>query len=190
MPVEGLAQLLDANLSQGVQYVEVQETVNFGDLAGPERTQDRSAFAEALAGTTDKKTREYKAARRNVERWVKGRRPMVVSRRRIAGARRVSNARLAAFRRHGGDCRLQVVWYEARRPEWLPAKAWVHIRQQVMRAIVRDWAEDTDEGRLLAAGRLFREFIDRYQVPNPEDWERDVIVIDLRLVPSKGAQDG
>jgi hypothetical protein len=190
MPVEGLAQLLDANLSQGVQYVEVQEVFNFGDLAGPDRTQDRSAFAEALAGTADKKSREYKAARRNVERWVKGRRPMTISRRRIVGARRQSNARLSAFRVHGGDCRLQVSWYESRKPEWLPPNSWVHLRQQVMRRIIRYWSEDTDEGRQLAAGLLFREFIDRYQVPNPEDWERDVIVIDLRLVPSKGSPDG
>lgn len=176
-----LPQLLDANLSQGVAYVEVEETINFGDLAGPDMTAQRSAFAEALAGTADKKSKAYKAARRNVERWVKGRRPMVVSRRRIAGARRQESERLRAFRAHGGEVRLQVSWYESRRPEWLPPQAWVHVRQQVMRAIIRDWAEGDAQ---LAAGRLFREFIDRYNVPNPEDWERDVVVVDLRLVPT------
>lgn len=188
MPAEGLAQLLDANLSQGVAYVEVQETVDFGELAGPDMTAQRSAFAEALAGTGDKSSKAYKAARRNVERWVKGRRPMVVSRRRIAGARRQESERLRAFRLHGGECRLQVSWYESRKPEWLPPKAWVHIRQQVMRAVIRDWSTGDDEGHQLAAGRLFREFVDQYEVPNPEDWERDVIVVDLRLVPSQRAR--
>jgi hypothetical protein len=186
MAAEGLAQLLDANLSQGVAYVEVEETINFGDLAGPSMTEQRSAFAEALAGTTDKKSREYKAARRNVERWVKGRRPMTVSRRRIAGARRQESARLSAFRVHGGDCRLQVSWYETRKPEWLPPNSWVHLRQPVMRRIIRYWAEGDEEGHALAAGLLFREFVEQYAVPNPEDWERDVIVIDLRLKPSQG----
>jgi hypothetical protein len=181
MAQEALAQLLDANLSQGVSYVEVEETIDFGELAGPDKTADRTAFAELLSGTTDKKSKAYKAARRNVERWVRGRRPMVISRRRIASARRQTSARLSAFRVHGGDCRLQVSWYESRRPEWLPPKAWVHVRQPVMRAVIRDWSDGDHE---LAAGRLFREFVERYQVPNPDDWERDVIVIDLRLQPS------
>jgi hypothetical protein len=179
---EVLPQLLDANLSQGVEYVEVQEVVDFGGLAGPSMTAERSAFAELLAGTTDKKTKAYKAARRNVERWVKGRKPMVISRRRIAGARRQSSARLAAFRAHGGECRLQVSWYESRRAEWLPPKAWVHLRQRAMRQIVRYWADGDPQ---LAAGALFREFVEQYRVPNPDDWERDVIVLDLRLVPSQ-----
>jgi hypothetical protein len=183
--VEGLAQLLDANLSQGVSYVEVEETINFGDLAGADMAPQRTAFAEALAGTADKKSKAYKAARRNVERWVKGRKPMVVSRRRIAGARRQESARLRAFRAHGGECRLQVSWYESRRPEWLPPKAWVHLRQRAMRAIVRHWAEGDDEGKQLAAGTLFREFVEQYKVPNPDDWERDVVVVGLRLVPAR-----
>jgi hypothetical protein len=33
------------------------------------------AFAEALSGTTDTKSRAYKAAMRNVERWRRGRQP-------------------------------------------------------------------------------------------------------------------
>lgn len=178
-----LPELLNANLSEGVELVEVEEqrAVDFTELEGPDRKLERAAFAEALSGTSDKKSKAYKAARRNMERWIKGRVPMTYSVRRIVMARRQSNERLSAFRMHGGECRLQVSWYESRKPEWLPPQRWVHLRQQVMRGIVREWAA----GELRAAADvLFWEFLEQYKVPNPEDWARDVVVIDLRLVPT------
>jgi hypothetical protein len=177
-----LAQLLDANLSEGVAAVElVEETVEFGDLAGPAMRAERTAFAEALSGTSDKQSRAYKAARRNVERWVAGRRPMRVSVRRIVSARRQQGARLTAIRAAGADVRLQVSWYATRRPEWLPPHRWLHIARDPMRRVVRHWADGDHE---LAAGALFTAFARAYNVPNIDDWMRDVEVVDLALRPT------
>jgi hypothetical protein len=183
MAADALPELLDAELSQGVDEVEVvEETIDFGDLAGPEHTAERTAFAELLAGTEDKKSRAYKAARRNVERWVKGRRPVTVSVRQIVTARRQQSERVRAFRLHGGEMRVQVSWYAERKREWLPPQRWVHVRQRVMREVVRAWAAGALER---AAGVIWREFLEQYNVPNIRDWMRDVIVTDLRLEPSR-----
>lgn len=177
-----LAGLLDLELSRGVEQVEVleAETIDFGELAGPEHRADRTAFAELLAGTEDKSSRPYKAARRNVERWVKGRVPMQVSVRRIVAVRRQQDARLAAMRRHGGRARMLVSWYSSRRPEWLPPRRWVTIRQRTMRGVIRQWAEGDLAG---AADQLAAEWLGQYGVPNPADWMRDVEVEALELEP-------
>lgn len=183
MATDALPELVDAALSQGVDEVVVTtETVDFGDLAGPEHTAERTAFAELLAGTEDKKSRPYKAARRNVERWVKGRRPVELSVNRIVSARRQQDARLAALRRHGGSLRMQVSWYATRKRETLPPQRWVHVRQPVMRAVIRAWAGGDLKQ---AADTLRREFLEQYQVPNVDDWVRDVIVTDLHLEPGR-----
>lgn len=182
-----LPELLDARLGEGVASVEViEETIDFGDLAGPEHTADRTLFAELLAGTSDKKSRAYKAQRRNIERWVKGRKPVVVSRRRIVSARRQQSHRIARFRRHGALMRLRVLWYggaDGRKPEWLPPHRWIRIPREVIRRVIRLWAtRDADDLRD-AAVLLLREFLERYDVPNPDDWERDAEIIDLLLEP-------
>lgn len=176
-----LPELLDARLGRGAQTVEeYDEVIDFGDLAGPANTGERTAFAELLAGTADKKSKAYKAARRNVERWVKGRKPIVVSRRRIIGARRQASEELARFRLHGANMRVLVSWYGDRKPEWLPPHRWVSIRQSAMRQTIREWAEGDHEQ---AAETLFEEFLIRYEVPNVGDWLADVEVIGLRLEP-------
>lgn len=182
-----LPELLDAQLGRGlaafdpteVELVEVDLV-----MPGLSRSESLTAYAELLAGTSDKKSKAYKTARRNAERWSRGRRPKPVSRRRIAGARRQQDETLAAFRRHGGEMRVKVSWYGERRPEWLPPHRWQHIRQRQMRQVVRLWAEGEPWE---AADHLFREFLHGYGVPNPDDWMADVEVIELRLIPSKGA---
>lgn len=176
-----LAGELDAALGRGVSEVVVEEEViDFGDLAGPEHRDDRSAFAELLAGTSDKKSKPYKAARRNVERWVKGRTPVAISRQRIVGARRQQSARLAAFRKHGGLMRMLVSWYASRRPEWLPPGRWTAIRQQPMRRVVRAWSEGRHEA---AADLLLGEFLRQYDSDEKMGGLADVELLELRLEP-------
>jgi hypothetical protein len=183
LPGDLLPELLDANLSQGVDELQVvEETIDMRELDGPENRYERTAMAELLAGTDDKKSRAYKAQRRNVERWAKGRKPMPITVRRIVSARRQSSLRLRAFRNHGANMRVQVSWYAERRREWLPPNRWITIPTREIREVIREWAQ----GRLIAAAAmLWREFLHRYNVPNIEDWERDVIVVDLRLEPAR-----
>lgn len=179
---DDLAELLDVSLSEGAGELEVvEETIDFADLAGPEQARERTAFAELLSGTSDKKSRAYRAQRRNVERWVKGRRPITISVQRIVTARAQQSARVAAFRLHGANVRMRVSWYAERKPEQLPPNRWLHVRQSVMRQVVREWARGDHEA---AADTLRAEFLEQYQVPNPDDWQRDVTVLDLQLEPS------
>jgi len=186
-----LEQLLDAQLGAGLGAFDAEEfeIIDVGDLVAPGlgRSQSLTELAELLSGTSDKKSKAYKTARRNAERWApksgkKPRQPTVRSRRRIGGARRQQDARLAQFRRHGGEMRVKISWYGSRAPEWLPPHRWQHIRQRQMRKVVSLWAEGEHE---LAAEELFFEFLDQYGVPNPLDWLADTEIIDLRLIPSE-----
>jgi hypothetical protein len=182
MARDALAQLLNAELSKGLERAEVvEETIDLRTLDGPENKLERTALAELLAGTDEKKSKAYKAQRRNVERWAKGRAPKMVSIRRIVNARRQQSARLRAYRERGGEMRVKVMWYAERRAEWLPPRRWIHQPREVMRSVIRKWARDEHEA---AANELWREFLERYEVPNVKDWLRDVIVVDLMLEPA------
>ena len=176
-----LAQLLDQNLSQDVRPGAPHTLQEVSALG----RQGRTELAELLAGTPNKQSREYRSARRQVERWAKkpGTRIEQRSRNRLAGAgRQARSPRLTAFRAHGGEMRVKVSWYEERKPEWLPPQRWIHITQKAMRAVIRYWADGDTQ---LAAGLLFTEFAERYNVPNVDDWLADVVVQDLRLEPTR-----
>lgn len=152
------------------------------------RTERLSELAEVLAGTADKKSRAYKSARRRVERWEPGpgRRPVKptkVNQRRLRGARRQQSATMREFRQLGGAMKLQIEWYLDRGSEWVPPhNQYVHIPIKGMRSVLRLWSEDEREE---AADELLREFLRRYKVGNPSDWLMTIVVLDLRLFPSR-----
>lgn len=174
-----IGELLDQQLSRGAFELDTNETVL--DLAQLGREQI-SELAEAMSGVGRAGSpTAYRSARRQLERWRKGGvTPTVRSRDRLRGAKRHANARLRAFRARGGNMRLQVSWYGSRRPEWLPPQRWVHIRRPIMQQVIRKWASGDSES---AAKTLLTEFYERYDVPNLEDWGRDVTVLDILLEP-------
>lgn len=196
---DDFAPLLDAELSAGLAQfdpdVPVAPTMGFV-VPGLDRTQSLSELAELLSGTSDKKSRAYKSARRQAERWspserarargIKARTPTVRARERLGRARRQQNTYLRQLRLHGGSMKIFVKWASGdTKGRWKPPAYWVHIRQQVMREVLRDWAD----GRNARAERtLFAEFLEQYEVPNPDDWFQGAEVQQLRLVPP-GAED-
>lgn len=189
-------ELLDSELSRGLpSEVEAEhEIIDFGSLLPGEVSE----LAETLAGTSDKKSRAYKSQRRKVERWnpsqrarargVRPMRPSETGRARLRSASRQASDRIRRFRAHGGDMRVFVIWGSAvsasknRKGEWLPPGEWIHIRQQVMRRVINEWADGSHDA---AASTLFREFLEQYKVGNVEDFESDAEVIELRLEPTR-----
>jgi hypothetical protein len=178
---DDLPQLLDQNLGRDVQAGAPHTLIEVSALGREGRTE----LAELLAGTTNKKTREYRSARRQVERWAKkpGTKIKTRSRQRLRGAgREARSPRLQAFRRHGAEMRLQIEWYVGRRLEWVPAGRTQHIPREAMRRVIRTWAEgEIDE----AAGLLLAEFAEQYKVPDVLDWLPDVVIHRLHLEPTR-----
>jgi len=175
-----LAQLLDRNLSRDLQRGGELTLIEVANLT----TRGRSELAEAIAGTANRKSREYLSARRQVERWAKkpGTRIKTRSRRRLSGAgRQTRSPRLTAFRRSGAEMQLQIEWYVGRRLEWVPAGRTQHIPRNPMCRVIRSWGEGEPEE---AAGLLLAEFAEQYQVPDVLDWLPDVVIHDLRLEPA------
>jgi hypothetical protein len=170
-----LGELLDIQLSRGA--MESGPTVL--DLRELGREQI-SELAEAMSGVarTGSPT-AYRSARRQLERWRKGGvtlRPRSIE--RLQSAKRQANARLRQFKQSGAEMKVLVSWYASRRSEWLPPNRWIHIPRETMRSVIRQWA-DGDAGG--AAWRLFEIFLERYDVPNVDDWLADAVVLDLRL---------
>lgn len=175
---DALADLLDANLRRGERPRGLLDLTVL-DRAG------RTELAEALAGTTNKRSREYKSARRRVERWQRQgtRRITPRSQKQLDSARRTfGNQRHDEFRRRGADMRVQIVWYEGHRTEWLPPGRWVRITAGTMRYVIQTWSENEVE---LAAGALYTAFLEQYEVPNIDDWQAETEVIGLELEPAK-----
>jgi hypothetical protein len=180
-----LAQLLDANLSQGTtQLVLEEETIDLSRLG----REQISELAEAMAGVGRKGSpTAYRSARRQLERWRKGGvTPRLRSRERLRGARRQATARLTAFRARGADMRIYMVWGSAasarrkRRGEWLPPHEWIQIARTVMRRVIREWAQGELEE---AADLLFVEFLQSYGIDNAEDFMEGAEVLELLLEP-------
>jgi hypothetical protein len=181
---DALATLLDKNLSQGapspLELPSVEAIVESLTRAG------RTEMAELLAGTTNKRSREYKAARRRVTRWQQRGVGRITpkSQRQLEGVRRrfPESERVTAFRTNGAYMRVQIAWYEGHRTEWLPPGKWVGISAVTMRSVVRYWVEgDSDT----AAGALYSAFLEAYEVPNIDDWQMETEVIGLELEPAK-----
>ena len=170
-----LAKLLAAELSKGISR---EQPLVVSKLTRIERTE----LAELLAGTSEKRSSAYKAARRNVERWEKGRKPMPISLARLTRAGRERNALIAAYRGRGADTRVLVDGY-GNIKGWLPPHGWLHLPREAMRRIIRYWAEGDHE---LAAGAYFDAFLAAYRVPNYETWAMELTVVDLRLRPTAG----
>jgi hypothetical protein len=200
---DDLGILLDAQLGRGLADFDpagealalVTASIQAVDLIAPglSRSESLSELASLLAGTDDKRTRKYKSARRQAERWspsprarargVKARTPTLSSRTRLRIARRQQDDRLRSFRLHGGAMKVSVLWYhggKGRRVEVLPPHYWVHIRQLVMRRVVRLWAAGEKQD---AARELFDEFMLQYDIPNPGDWLSDTEIVGLELEP-------
>lgn len=178
-----LPDLLDAALSQDVP--SSRELPPLGEVIGNLTRAGRTEMAELLAGTTDKRSRDYKTARRRVERWQRRGVTRITpkSRRQIEGARRVPESRrLRAFRSRGADMRVLITWYQGQREEWLPPGGWLRIKAASMRAVIRYWSEDDPQ---TAAAALYSAFLKEYKVPNYDDWANETEVIDLELEPVK-----
>lgn len=190
----GLDELLDAELGRGMAAFEPAEAPSLEapdlvapGLSGMRRRENITELAELLSGTSDKKSKAYRTARRNVERWspsermrARGahvRQPNVVSKERLGVARKQQNEYLRRLRLRGGEMRVLIV-ISSDRPRWKPPHDWIHIRQAPMRRTLRLWAEGDHE---TAAAVLFGEFMDQYSVANPEDWERLSEVEEMRL---------
>jgi hypothetical protein len=175
-----LAGLLDANLSRDAPRVLSVRAIM--DLSLP-----TSELAELMAGTSDKSSRAYRSARRQAERLRKkpSTRIRETTRRRVQGVSRQRSARLAAFRAHGGDMRVLIVNNMSEvnvREEWLPPGGWVHLPARTMRSVIRYWGEGDHE---LAAGYLYGAFLERYAVPNIDEWQDSTEVIGLELEPTR-----
>lgn len=181
MPDLSLGQLLQRELDAGVEAIQVhEETVDVQGLTGPENREARSELAEALAGSSERSSRAYRSQRRNVERWAKGRVPMLVTIRRIINVQTARRRLWATMRAAGADVRFKVSWYAERKPEWLPPGDWLRLKAAEIGPVL-DLAERDAWER--AAGLLWRTFLKVYNVPNPTDWLRDVEIIDLRVRP-------
>lgn len=136
-------------------------------------TAERSELAESLAGTSDKKSRAYKSARRQVERW----HPLKPGRRaqqpRAAVRPRIEQITEAVHMRFvGALVRLHVAWYKGQKGQWLPPNNWLPFTAS-------EWRESEDDD-----GRLFELFLEKYNVPNPLDWLRDGEVTDRAVRPA------
>jgi hypothetical protein len=178
MAADQLPDLLDENLRRGEQASSFSEILL--DLAGLDRA-GRTELAELLSGTSNKRSREYKNARRRVERWEKNGTARITpkSRKQLRGARRsFGNERHDRFRRAGANMRVLITWYEGQREEWLPPGRWLHIAPPTMTAVIQYWSEGDVE---IAAGALYSAFLDTYGVPNIDDWQMETEVIGLEL---------
>jgi hypothetical protein len=197
---ENLPELLDAELRRGLTEVIVPaEETRPEDLLTPglSRRENVTALAELLSGTDNRSSRAYLSARRQAERWlpseamlargIKARQPVLPSRLRLASVRRLLDQRIKDMRVHGADMRLRVSWYGERRQEWLPPHRWIHIRAFATRTVIKLWSDDQIDR---AAELLMQEFVSYpgagygYEVPNPADWLRDVVVVELLLEPA------
>lgn len=177
-----LGELLQRELDAGVEAIQVrEETVDVQGLAGPEHREARSELAEALSGVSRKgQPRAYLNQRRNVERWARGRRPMLVTIRRIISVQAARRRLWAQMRQAGADVRVRVSWYASRAPEWLPPGEWLRFPAEAIGPVLALAEAERWEA---AAGRLWATFLQLYRVPNPDDWRRDVEIIDLRVRP-------
>ncbi len=176
-----LGELLQRELDAGVEAIQVhEETVDVQGLAGPEHREARSELAEALSGSSERSSRAYRSQRRNVERWAKGRQPMLVTIRRIINVQTARRRLWARMRSAGADVRFRVSWYAERKAEWLPPGTWLRFPATAIRPVLDLAERDAWDS---AAGQLWRTFLVLYKVPNVDDWLRDVEIIDLRVRP-------
>lgn len=179
-----LGQMLQRELDAGVEAIQVrEETVDVQGLTGPEHREARSELAEALAGSSERSSRAYRSQRRNVERWAKGRVPMLVTIRRIIDVQTARRRLWARMRAAGADVRFFVSWYAERKAEWLPPGGWLRFPAEYIGPVLDLAERDTERDWERAAGLLWRTFLQLYNVPNPRDWQRDVEIIDLRVKP-------
>lgn len=152
---------------------------------GASLREQRSELAEALAGTTDRRSRAYKTARRQAERWLprEGRRasvPSPAARGRLRVVRFHQQANVRAIRDQGASVMFSIAFYEGQRPQWVPAHEYRHIPAATMREVTDLWAEDRP---IEAANVLYETFLAAYDVPNPDDWIGNNIHHELRLRP-------
>ena len=176
-----LGELLERELQGAAERVEVEEqTVNFGDLAGAEHAAERSEWAELLSGTRNRSSRAYLSQRRNVERWVKGRTPKVISVQRIVSVIDAAAKRRRRLRTNGGATRFLISFYGHRKAEWLPPRRWLELPGNIYAAVIDRHDTGDKDG---AAHQLWAAFLRAYNVPNIGDWLRDAEVIDLNIEP-------
>lgn len=176
-----IADLLDRELRRGASEVEPENVeLDLKKLS----TEQISQLAELLSGVNVRSSTPYRSARRQLERWRKGGIKLTLrSQERLSLAHAQATQRIKDFRKHGAEMRVKVSWYGSRRPEWLPPGRWLHIRRPVMLTVIENWAHGTRRKLERAARTLWKEFLEQYEVPNPQDWLRDVEIIDLELEP-------
>lgn len=184
---DGLAPILDANL-HGPDVPDPLEPARdiTLDLQAMGREQI-SELAEIMSGQSRKgQPRGYLSARRQLERWRRGGvNPTLKSRERLRSARRRESDRIKTINRRGADMRMRIRWGSAgifRKPEMVPARQWLHIPAQIMRRVTRLWSEGETEK---AAEALLAQFLKGYNVPNPGDWARDILIEQLELEPAR-----
>jgi hypothetical protein len=177
-PISDLAPLLDRNLSRGGGE-RVLRPIDLRTLTGGQVSE----LAEQLSGHSRKgQPRAYLSARRQVERWRRGSKPKIINVQRIERAGRENRQRIGAFNQQGADMRLQIEFYEGRKPEWLPKGRWLHIKRGDTQRVIRAWR---DSDREYAAELLLIAFLAEYEVPNPLDWMQNITIIGLELEPDK-----
>ncbi|HUE26290.1 MAG TPA: hypothetical protein VMP89_05915 [Solirubrobacteraceae bacterium] len=165
-------------LAAADELVVSEETVDVQGLTGPENREIRSELAEALSGSSDRRSRPYLSQRRNVERWARGRRPKPITIRRIVKVQSRRAQLWKRIREAGADVRFRVSWYAARKPEWLPPGRWQKLTADEMHdTMSHAKAERWEQG----GAELWLRFLRAYGVPNLKDWLQHVEVIDLRL---------
>ena len=176
-----LGELLERELQGATERVELTEqTVNFGDLAGPEHAAERSEWAELLSGTRNRSSRAYLSQRRNVERWVKGRTPKVITVQRIVDVIDAAAKRRRRLRTNGGAIRIRMKFYAGRKPETLPPHRWLVLSPGAMADVIHRHDQGDKDG---AGLQLWTDFLKTYGVPNIGDWLRSAEVLDLTIEP-------
>ena len=124
-----------------------------------------AAMAMALSETTDKKSKAYKTALRNVERWLKGTtRPSAQSRARLAAAAQREAARRGAnaLRRRGATVDVHGMVIVSRDERFRDIEG-VQLSGAAMQQILELW----EQGERGAAAEVFQDlFFDSYAGPN------------------------
>lgn len=142
-----------------------------------------SELAELLSGSSDRRSRAYRSARRRLERQqpsetlrARGRRPAKPtprSERQLRQARRRRDIT-------GADVRLRIRWYAARRPEWIPPGRRIHVPREVMRAAAR--YRDEGEERL-ADEAIYAAVVERYVPADQlENWLEQVELLEVDAI--------
>lgn len=188
-----MGDLLDERL-RGEGAIPTTERVRVTDVGftipDSHRSKVITEWAEHLSGTSNKKSKAYKTARRNLERWspspaarARGAKPRRVTtrlREKVATAIDDADATANALR-GGAEMKLLISWYSSRKPEWVPPHYNLHIDGFVMDHVIDAWENGHSED---AGGELWFAFLRAYNVPNIEDWMENVELRELQMEPA------